>query len=188
MTRFIFTLLVLLCISVPLLHQNLNKVSEHSSASHQKTIKAGFFQDAWNTIKDLFDGDGNVNGTPGDPYKINLGAGSHGGSWSDKNHPFTIFNKHNSESLNTTINNIQSKVTNSNNNSKFDKYYTQPYQEIYKTAKASLVNGCGKKKTGTCKNAHIAKNEAFVFLMNFDETGQSLTLIKKMIFYYFLFL
>jgi hypothetical protein len=68
------------------------------SHSKQQTIKAGFFQDVGDFIEDLFGGDGNVNGTPGDPYNITLGKnGTHGGSWARDDHPFTIFNRHNGE-------------------------------------------------------------------------------------------
>ena len=98
MTRFSFSLLTLLFVIACLLNQNLDNVSNYNDVSNQKLIKAGWFQDAVNWVNDLFDGDGNVNGTPGDPYNITLGKnGTHGGSWARDDHPYTIFNRHNGE-------------------------------------------------------------------------------------------
>ncbi len=80
MKLFNFIWFVIIGLLVCFIFKNVKDLNENRPNFNHKTFKAGFFQDAWNTIKDLFDGDGNVNGTPGDPYKINLGAGSHGSS------------------------------------------------------------------------------------------------------------
>ena len=57
---------------VCILYNISNDINNHNSAPEYKTIRAGWFEDAINWIEDLFDGDGNVNGTPGDPYTIKL--------------------------------------------------------------------------------------------------------------------
>ena len=95
MERFTFTVLVAFSLTVCILNNRIIEIREGHALPGDEIQKAGFFQDVGDFIEDLFDGDGNVNGTPGDPYNITLGKnGTHGGSWARDDHPYTIFNNH----------------------------------------------------------------------------------------------
>ena len=95
MRLFILFSLMILCLLVCVSNHNTAENSSPNDSPDQKIVKAGILQDVVNFVVDLFDGDGNANGTPNDPYNITLGKnGSHGGSWARDDHPFTIFNRH----------------------------------------------------------------------------------------------
>jgi len=111
--------------------------------------------------------------------KIDKGGGNYTGGWARQEYPMTVFNTHDDISLDKEINNLWSKIDSATNKSgdfpKLKKYYYNVYKKIYNNASTILdPTNCPAKTNQICEASRVAKNAAFVNLVNFDKNGAPL--------------
>ncbi len=83
-------------------------------------------------------------------------------------HPYTTFDRHNKLTLEQTIQNIREKII--QEKSKKGSIY-KAYQIIYEDAKKQMPSDNGMPNDGLSYKAAWAKNNAFVFLIGLDGSG-----------------
>jgi hypothetical protein len=104
-------------------------------------------------------------------------------------HPYTIFDRHNGKSINQTLQNIRDKIISESNPQSVSRSLFKAYELLYQNATSAMPTDDGLRTVGSTATSYSqkavwAKNNAFVFLVGLNASGQRLDSFRHNLYNY----